>query len=149
MGWSVEMSNGSVNALLTPCTPSHELTYLQPYLISLGLSKTILALVWIAGPLSGVLVQPYIGIKSDRSRNKWGKRKPYIIGGGLGTIISLMALAWTREIVSGFLGMFGVDKESRGVAVTIMILAVIFIYVLDFGINVRRLHELHLGLLLS
>jgi solute carrier family 45 protein 1/2/4 len=116
-----------------------QLTYPQPYLISLGLSKTVLALVWIAGPLSGVLVQPYIGIKSDRSRNKWGKRRPYIIGGGLATIVSLMALAWTREIVGGFFGIFGVDKESRGVAITIMIFAVIFIYLLDFAINVREL----------
>jgi solute carrier family 45 protein 1/2/4 len=86
-----------------------------------------------------VLVQPYVGIKSDRSRTKWGKRRPYIIGGGLATIVSLMALAWTREIVGGFLGIFGLDNESRGVAITIMILAVIFIYILDFAINVREL----------
>lgn len=115
------------------------LTFLQPYLISLGLSKTVLALVWIAGPLSGVLVQPYVGIKSDRSRNKWGKRKPYIIGGGLATVISLMALAWTRELVGGILGIFGVDNESSGMAITIMVLAVFLIYVLDFAINVREL----------
>ncbi|KAE9979015.1 hypothetical protein EG328_001144 [Venturia inaequalis] len=120
MGWSVEMSNGS------------------PYLISLGLSKTVLALVWIAGPLSGVLVQPYVGIKSDRSRNKWGKRKPYIIGGGLATVVSLMALAWTRELVGGILGIFGVGNESRGAAITVMVLAVFLIYVLDFAINVLQ-----------
>ncbi|QDS70150.1 hypothetical protein FKW77_005863 [Venturia effusa] len=120
MGWSVEMSNGS------------------PYLISLGLSKTVLALVWIAGPLSGVLVQPYVGIKSDRSRNKWGKRRPYIIGGGLATVISLMSLAWTREIVGSVLGIFGVDAESKGVAMTVMLLAVVLIYVLDFAINVLQ-----------
>lgn len=117
---------------------SHILTNIQPYLISLGLSKTVLALVWIAGPLSGVLVQPYIGIKSDRSRNKWGKRRPYIIGGALATVVSLMSLAWTRELVGGVLGIFGVDKESRGVALTIMIIAVVLIYVLDFAINVRE-----------
>lgn len=120
---------------------SRILNNIQPYLISLGLSKTVLALVWIAGPLSGVLVQPYIGIKSDRSRNKWGRRKPYIIGGGLATVISLMALAWTRELVGGVLGIFGVDKKSRGVALTIMIIAVILIYVLDFAINVRELRH--------
>ena|ERR1700761_399315 len=98
----------------------------------------MLALVWIAGPLSGVLVQPYIGIKGDRSRIKWGKRRPYIIGGALSTIISLMALAWAREIVGGFLGIFGVDKSSHGASVTVMIFAVVFIYVLDFAINVRK-----------
>jgi solute carrier family 45, member 1/2/4 len=120
MGWAVEMSNGS------------------PYLLSLGLNKALLALVWIAGPLSGVLVQPYVGLKSDRSRSKWGKRRPYLVGGAAATMLSLMILAWAREIVGGFLGIFGADPQSDGVAVTIMIFAVVFIYVLDFAINVRK-----------
>jgi len=120
IGWSVEMSNGS------------------PYLLSLGISKTLLALVWIAGPLSGVLVQPFVGLKSDRSRIKWGKRRPFVIGGGLATIFSLMVLAWTREIVGGFLSIFGVDYESRAVSLTTMIFAVVFVYVLDFAINVSK-----------
>lgn len=110
----------------------------QPYLLSLGLNKALLALVWIAGPLSGVLVQPYVGIKSDRCRSKLGKRRPFIIGGTIATIISLMILAWTREIVSGFLGIFGADPNSHGVAVSVMLFAVVFIYILDFAINVRK-----------
>jgi solute carrier family 45 protein 1/2/4 len=97
----------------------------------------MLALVWIAGPLTGVLVQPYVGIKSDRCQIRWGRRRPFILGGGIATIISIMILAWTREIVSGFLAVFGVDKDSRGVAVTIMAVAVLLIYVLDCAINVR------------
>lgn len=32
--------------------------YGTPYLISLDLSKQLTALVWLAGPLSGLLVQP-------------------------------------------------------------------------------------------
>lgn len=32
-----------------------------PYLLSLGLSKQSTSLVWLAGPLSGLLVQPIIG----------------------------------------------------------------------------------------
>jgi solute carrier family 45 protein 1/2/4 len=122
MGWSVEMSNGS------------------PYLISLGLNKALLALVWIAGPLSGVIVQPYVGLKSDRSRSKYGKRRPYLISGAIATMFSLMILAWAREIVTGSLGIFGVDPESQGTKVTIMMFAVVFIYILDFAINVRKYH---------
>jgi solute carrier family 45, member 1/2/4 len=120
IGWSVEMSNGS------------------PYLLSLGLSKTLLALVWIAGPLSGVIVQPIVGMKSDRSRVKWGRRRPYIVGGGIATILAIMILAWTREIVTGFFSIFGVDPASRGVAMCVMLFAVLFIYVLDFAINVSK-----------
>ncbi|OJD09633.1 hypothetical protein AJ78_09003 [Emergomyces pasteurianus Ep9510] len=115
--WSVELSNGS------------------PYLLSLGMNKSLLAFVWIAGPLTGTLVQPYVGIRSDNCRISWGKRKPFMIGGGIATIISLLALAWTREIVGGFLGIFGVTFRSTGVKVTSIVVATILMYCLDFAIN--------------
>ncbi|OCL05932.1 hypothetical protein AOQ84DRAFT_224356 [Glonium stellatum] len=118
IAWSVEMSNGS------------------PYLLSLGLSKSLLALVWIAGPLSGTLVQPYVGLKSDNCRSRWGKRRPFIVGGAIATILSLMILAWTREVVGGFLHLFGAVQESDGVKTCIILFAVLFVYVLDFAINV-------------
>ena len=111
----------------------------QPYLLSLGVSKSVLALVWIAGPLSGVLVQPYVGLKSDNCRSKYGKRRPFIVGGAIATILSLMILAWAKEIVAGFLGIFGADRESDFVKNSIITFAVLFIYVLDFAINVSKL----------
>ncbi|KAF2666311.1 MFS general substrate transporter [Microthyrium microscopicum] len=120
MGWAVEMSNGS------------------PYLLSLGLDKALLALVWLAGPLSGVIVQPYVGIKSDRCRSRWGKRRPFVAAGALSTMVSVMALAWAREIVGGFYSIFGVESGSNAVRITIMVFAVFFVYVLDFAINVLQ-----------
>ncbi|SMQ53506.1 unnamed protein product [Zymoseptoria tritici ST99CH_3D7] len=118
IAWSVELSNGS------------------PYLLSLGISKSLLALVWIAGPLSGALVQPYVGAKSDRCRSRFGKRRPFMIGGAAATIVSLMILAWTRELVAGFLSIFGVARDSVGTKNTAIIVAIIMVYVLDFSINV-------------
>jgi solute carrier family 45 protein 1/2/4 len=111
---------------------------MQPYLLSLGLSKSLMALVWIAGPLSGALVQPYIGIRSDNSRMAWGKRRPFMIAGGLATIVSLLALAWTRELVRVIMGIFGADPESKAVKNTIIVVAVLFVYVLDFAINTGK-----------
>jgi solute carrier family 45 protein 1/2/4 len=98
----------------------------------------MLALVWIAGPLSGVLVQPYVGLKSDNCRLHWGKRRPFIVGGAAATILSLMVLAWAKELMGGFLGLFGGDPESSGVKTCIMLFAVLFVYVLDFAINVSK-----------
>ncbi|KAK4543151.1 hypothetical protein LTR36_005929 [Oleoguttula mirabilis] len=118
IAWSVELSNGS------------------PYLLGLGISKSMLAFVWIAGPLSGTLVQPYVGIKSDRCRSRFGKRRPFMVGGAIATIISLIALAWTREIVSGIGRIFGATSDSHGVVITSIVFAVLMIYVLDFSINV-------------
>ncbi|TVY41035.1 General alpha-glucoside permease, partial [Lachnellula occidentalis] len=117
LAWSVEISNGT------------------PYLLSLGMSKSLMALVWIAGPLSGALVQPYVGMLSDNCRSKWGKRVPFMAAGAAATIFSLLALAWVRDIVGGFLGLFGADRESEGVRTTIIVVAVMFVYMLDFAIN--------------
>ncbi|KAJ9608395.1 hypothetical protein H2200_007383 [Cladophialophora chaetospira] len=115
--WSVELSNGS------------------PYLLSLGMSKALLAFVWLAGPLTGVLVQPYVGIKSDRCRVPWGKRKPFMIAGTLGTIGSSMILAYARDIVR-IAGRFGTDAPYvGGYKIGTIILATVMMWCLDFSIN--------------
>lgn len=106
-----------------------------PYLQSLGMSKSLLALVWIAGPLGGVLVQPYIGIRSDNCRISWGKRIPFMIGGAIATCISFLCLSWAREIVHGISGIFGANPASQGVVTTIIVFATIWVYILDFAIN--------------
>lgn len=118
MCWSVEMAYGS------------------PFLLSLGISKSVLGLVWIAGPLSGTLVQPYVGSKSDRCRSKYGKRRPFIVFGGIATIMSLFALAWSREIVSGTFAIIGIGSDTSFVSSMIIFWAVAMIYVLDFAVNV-------------
>jgi hypothetical protein len=69
---------------------------------------------------------------------RWGKRRPFIVGGAAATILSLMVLSWAKELVSGFLGIFGADPESAGVKTSVMLFAVFFVYVLDFAINVSK-----------
>jgi solute carrier family 45 protein 1/2/4 len=117
LAWSVEISNGT------------------PYLLSLGMSKSLMAMVWIAGPLSGTIVQPYVGMLSDNCRSSWGKRVPFMVFGALATIASLLGLAWVREVVGGILGLFGAERESQGVKTMIIIVAVLWVYILDFSIN--------------
>lgn len=58
-----------------------------------------------------------------------------MIAGASATIFSFLGLAWTRELVSGSLGLFGADRDSQGVKTVTIVVAVIFIYVLDFAIN--------------
>ena len=109
--------------------------FTKPYLISLGMSKSLLALVWIAGPLSGTIVQPYIGIRSDNCRVSWGKRRPFMLAGAAATAASLLALAWAKEITHGFLGLFGAEPGSHGVKVSSIIFATLLVYLLDIAIN--------------
>ncbi|KAJ5711641.1 hypothetical protein N7488_005797 [Penicillium malachiteum] len=107
-----------------------EMTYCTPYLLQLGLTKSKTSLVWIAGPLSGLIIQPLVGVIADRSRSKWGRRRPFMICGSFVVAFCLFVLGWTAEIV----GMFVQDPE-KAKNVTIA-LAVSSIYAVDFSINV-------------
>ncbi|KAH0423529.1 sucrose transporter [Colletotrichum camelliae] len=106
-----------------------EMTYCTPYLLNLGLSKSNTSLVWVAGPLSGLVVQPIVGAIADESKSKWGRRRPFIVLGSIITAFALAILGFTKEIV----GIFVSDKETARIFT--IILAVLAIYVVDFAIN--------------
>jgi solute carrier family 45, member 1/2/4 len=42
----------------------------------LGVSDENIGLVWLAGPISGVIVQPIVGVLSDRCTSRYGRRRP-------------------------------------------------------------------------
>jgi maltose/moltooligosaccharide transporter len=48
-----------------------------------------LSLFWLAAPLTGMIVQPIIGHYSDRTWNRFGRRRPYFM---VGAILTAMAL---------------------------------------------------------
>ncbi|KAJ0324388.1 hypothetical protein Brms1b_001153 [Colletotrichum noveboracense] len=100
-----------------------------PYLLNLGLSKSNTSLVWVAGPLSGLVVQPIVGAIADESKSKWGRRRPFIVLGSIITAFALAILGFTKEIV----GIFISEKETARIFT--IILAVLAIYVVDFAIN--------------
>ncbi|SMQ53093.1 unnamed protein product [Zymoseptoria tritici ST99CH_1A5] len=109
-----------------------EQTYATPYLLALGLSKGGMSLVWIAGPLSGLIMQPIIGMISDKSTSRWGRRRPFMVGGTLAVAVCLVVLGWAKEIVACFVE--GAEERRRW---TIWV-AVGDIYVLDFVINIAQ-----------
>ncbi|KAI7903398.1 major facilitator superfamily domain-containing protein [Cokeromyces recurvatus] len=112
-------------------TGTVEMAYGTPYLLSLGLSKSFMSLVWIAGPLSGLIMQPIVGVISDSCESKWGRRRPFLIGGSLVVVISLLVIGWTREIT----WLFTRQEEGDTFKLVSIIIAIIFIYILDFSIN--------------
>jgi maltose/moltooligosaccharide transporter len=63
-------------------------TAINPIFLYLGASEDMLPILNIAGPVTGLIVQPIIGALSDKTWSlKWGRRKPYfLIGALLGSI---------------------------------------------------------------
>ncbi|EED15899.1 sucrose transport protein, putative [Talaromyces stipitatus ATCC 10500] len=99
------------------------------------MSKALLAWVWVAGPLTGTVVQPYIGIRSDNCRGHWGRRKPFIAIGGATTVICLLALAWVQELTGSVFAIFNADVKSDTVKSVSIVAAIVLMYCHDFGIN--------------
>ncbi|KAJ7179784.1 major facilitator superfamily domain-containing protein [Mycena filopes] len=109
---------------------SVEMSYAPPYLLSLGLSKSAMAMVFLAGPLSGFFVQPIVGILADNSTSRWGRRRPFMIAGCIICAASMLLLGYTREVAALITarGTHANDVATRW-------LAVLAIYVVDFSIN--------------
>lgn len=70
-GWGLQMAN--MSAIYT----------------KLGADADKIPLLWLAGPVTGLLVQPVIGAMSDRTWNRLGRRRPYFL---VGAILSTIAL---------------------------------------------------------
>ncbi len=58
-----------------------------------------------------------------------------MLAGAVATALSLLLLAWTREIVQGVLTALGADPNSRGVQVSSIVFATVLVYILDVAIN--------------
>jgi maltose/moltooligosaccharide transporter len=58
----------------------------------LGARADQIPMLWLAAPLTGLLVQPVIGHMSDRTWNRLGRRRPYFLAGALLSSAGLLAM---------------------------------------------------------
>jgi maltose/moltooligosaccharide transporter len=73
-GWGLQMANMSA---------------IYSYL---GANAGDIALLWLAAPVTGVLIQPLIGQASDRTWTRLGRRRPFILGGAILASIALILM---------------------------------------------------------
>ena len=59
---------------------------------TLGAEVDSLAILWIAAPLTGLLVQPIVGYFSDRTWSPLGRRRPYFLVGAVLTTLALLVM---------------------------------------------------------
>jgi maltose/moltooligosaccharide transporter len=59
---------------------------------TLGANVDHIAILWIAAPLTGLIVQPIIGHYSDRTWNRFGRRRPYFFVGAVLATLALLAM---------------------------------------------------------
>jgi maltose/moltooligosaccharide transporter len=73
-GWGLQMANMSA---------------IYQYL---GAEESKLAMLWLAAPLTGLIVQPIIGYTSDRTWGALGRRRPYFLIGAILASLALLAM---------------------------------------------------------
>lgn len=59
---------------------------------SLGADVSHLSYFWLAAPLAGMVIQPIVGMFSDGTWTRFGRRIPYILGGALISTLALMLM---------------------------------------------------------
>lgn len=66
-----------------------QLANMSAIYVKLGAEPDKVPILWLAGPVTGLIVQPIIGALSDRTWTKLGRRRPYFL---VGAILASIAL---------------------------------------------------------
>jgi len=61
-------------------------------LTGLGADLHSLSLFWLVAPIMGLIVQPIVGSASDKTWNRLGRRRPFILGGAIAAFIGMILL---------------------------------------------------------
>lgn len=73
-------------------------TNMTPIYTYLGAVPDQLPLLNLAGPMTGLIIQPIIGAMSDKTTSKFGRRRPYFIIGAIICSICLFAMPYSSSL---------------------------------------------------
>jgi maltose/moltooligosaccharide transporter len=79
----------------------------------LGADPANIPWLGIAGPLTGLIVQPIIGVMSDRTLSKWGRRTPYFLIGALMCMAGLFFMPFSQSLLMAFSILFILDVGNN------------------------------------
>jgi maltose/moltooligosaccharide transporter len=65
---------------------------------NLGAKTDDIPILWLAAPLTGLIVQPIIGSMSDRTWNRLGRRRPYFLVGAVLSAFALFFMPYSYEV---------------------------------------------------
>ena len=71
---------------------------MSPIYNYLGADEAALPLLWLAGPMTGLIVQPIVGALSDRTVTKIGRRTPYFLIGAILCSICLLFMPYSQAL---------------------------------------------------
>ncbi|MFF9425172.1 MFS transporter [Streptomyces sp. NPDC004288] len=122
-GWTASLSLATLAVFMAFMTPIQILLPLQLEHIDPHDKNTALSLVTGLGALVAVLANPLAGAWSDRTTSRFGRRRPWIVGGALVGAVGLVATA-SQHTVAGVavgwcLAQLGLNAMLAGVTTPI------------------------------
>lgn len=97
-------------------------------LLLLGISERAVSLAWLAGPLSGLIVQPLVGHASDACTSSLGRRRPFLIAGTIFTTLALLLFSNSLQLAQWLVPEPAVPRLA-------LMLAIFAFFLLDFSIQ--------------
>ena len=74
-------------------------TAINPIYQFLGADPEEMPLLNLAGPITGLLIQPIIGAISDKTWvPKWGRRRPFLLAGAIGCSVCLFLFPFASAV---------------------------------------------------
>lgn len=105
-----------------------------PVTEGLGASPFIYGLIWLAGPFTGMVVQPLVGALSDKTVSPLGRRRPYLLGGALLASLALWIFPNSANVAEFLHKVTGLNLPP----LTALFIAAIMIWVIDACVNVAQ-----------
>lgn len=75
-----------------------QLSLLTPYIQTLGIGHAFSSFIWLCGPITGFIVQPCVGVWSDKCDSKYGRRRPFIVAGCLMITLAVSFIGFAADI---------------------------------------------------
>ena len=87
---------------------------MSPIYRYLGADEHNLPLLWLAGPVTGLVIQPLIGAMSDNTWNRFGRRRPYFLTGAILASIILILMPYSSAVwmAAGFMWILDASVNS-------------------------------------
>lgn len=115
-----------------------QLSLLTPYVQLLGIKHQYAPLIWLCGPISGMIVQPMVGYYSDNCTSRFGRRRPFIAAGASLVTIAVFLIGFAADIGHASGDPVGKVIKPRAIAVF-----VVGFWILDVANNMLQVSFMH------
>nr|GMD74181.1 sucrose transport protein-like [Ipomoea batatas] len=110
-----------------------QLSLLTPYVQLLGIPHKFSSLIWLCGPISGLIVQPLVGYYSDNCTSRFGRRRPFIASGAILVIFAVILIGFAADIGHSTGDPLGKESKPRAI-----VMFIVGFWILDVANNMLQ-----------